>query len=398
MKVLIITNAFPNSAEQTRGIFTYQIAKALQEKCEVEVIAPLPWVPPLPDNVAIARYSHVNVPLKEIIGDITVHHPRYLVIPKILGFMHAAFMYFPLLKLVRKLVQRDIIDLINAHWVFPDGVAATWVGTKLCKPVVLTALGCDINLYTTMALRRFQIIKALKRADYITAVSNGIKDKIVSLNILPRKIRVVPNGIDPDLFSINNKRDARMKLGIPVDLPIILTVGNQDEAKGTKFLIEALKIMRERIAVLPLLILIGDGQLGTPLVSLAQRLGMTENVLFLGRKPHREIPLWMNAADAFCLPSLREGHPNAVIEALACGIPVVASDVGGIPEIINRRNGRIAKAGDPVSLCDQLLFCLKASWNRVSIRETVENFTWQDCAEKYMSCYISAIERKGQFS
>ena len=103
MKVLVITNLFPNSAEKTRGIFTYQIVKALQRKCVVGVVAPLPWLPPFFRDIGAAKYPHANVPLKETIEDIAVHHPRYLVIPKILGFLHALFLFFPLLQLVKKI-------------------------------------------------------------------------------------------------------------------------------------------------------------------------------------------------------------------------------------------------------------------------------------------------------
>ena len=398
MKVLLISNAFPNSAEPVRGVFTYQIVKALQKECDIEVVAPLPWVPSFLRKKFLPQYPHANVPAKEKVGDIQVHYPRYLVIPKIFGFMHAVFMYFPLFKLVSSLENKGTIDLINAHWIFPDGVSATWVGKILKKPVALTALGCDINLYSSMILRRIQISRALKEANYISAVSNGLKNEIVSLGVRPQGIKVIPNGIDLDLFRIIDKREARRSLGIQENRPIILTVGTQDEVKGTKYLIDSFHMISEKMNLSPQLVCIGDGPLRSILVSQAHGLGIADDVLFLGSKPHNEIPLWMNAADLFCLPSLREGHPNVIIEALACGIPIVASDVGGIPEIINERNGRIAKVGDSISLCEQQLFCLKTPWNRVSIRETVNGFTWLDCAEKYLSFYVSAIKRKNPLS
>lgn len=387
MKVLIISNAFPNSGEETRGIFTFQIVKALQKKCDVEVIAPLPWIPPFRKTATISRYPHTNVPQKEDIGNITVHHPRYLVIPKILGFMHAAFMFFPLLKLVKELDRHDKIDLINVHWIFPDGVAAAWIGKKLHKPVILTALGCDINLYPTMMLRRIQISRALKTADYITTVSSDLKDRIVSLNIPVKKVKVISNGVDLDLFQIMNKKEVRTKLGIPTDRAVILTVGSQDEVKGTKYLIEAFHMMSMKMESPPLLLCIGDGPLRLSLVSRVNHFGGGNDILFLGRKPHSDIPLWMNAADLFCLPSLREGYPNVVLEALACGIPVVASDVGAIPEIIDDSNGRTCRKGDPRDLSRQLIEALKTSWIRGTIREAVKDNDWEHCANGYYKMY-----------
>ena len=173
--MLIITNAFPNHAEKTRGIFTYQIVKALQKKCDIEVVAPLPWVPPFLKKKCLSQYSHANVPVKEKIGGIQIYHPRYLVIPKVFGFMHAILMFPVLFRLTKRLERKQHFALINAHWIFPDGVAATWVGKILKKPVVLTALGCDINHYSMMMLRRFQISSALRQAIGITTKSNALK-------------------------------------------------------------------------------------------------------------------------------------------------------------------------------------------------------------------------------
>ena len=344
MKVLIITNAFPNGAEETRGIFTYQIVTALRKKCDIRVIAPLPWVPQ--SRNFLEKYPHARVPFRENIGGIEVYHPKYLVIPKVLGFMHAAFMFFPLFELVKRLEFEASIDMLNAHWLFPDGVAAAWVAHKLRKPYVLTALGCDINLYATMLLRKGQIFGALRKADRITAVSNNLKDGIRSLKFYDKEVNIIPNGIDFSLFYIMDKLDARRKLGISTKQSFILTVGNLDGIKGTRFLIEALVELKKIDSTPPLLIIIGDGPLKPSFRSLAEELDVADCVRFLGKKPHKEIPLWMNAADVFCLPSIREGHPNVVIEALACGVPVIASNVGAIPEIINRSNGHIWKNRD----------------------------------------------------
>jgi teichuronic acid biosynthesis glycosyltransferase TuaC len=392
MKVLLISNAFPNSAEPVRGIFTYQIVKALQKKCDIEVVAPLPWVPPFLRKKFLSQYPHANVPAKEKIGDIQVHHPRYLVIPKILGFMHAVLMYFTLFKLVNSLENKGTIDLINAHWIFPDGVAATWVGKILKKPVVLTALGCDINQYLSMILRRIQISKALKASNEITAKSSDLKNRIVSLGVLPQKVKVIPNGVDLDLFRIMDKGEARRRLGIQEDRPIILTVGSQDQVKGTKYLIEAFHMISEKMKSSLQLVCIGDGPLRPILVSQVHGLGIADDVLFLGRKPHNEIPLWMNAADLFCLPSLREGHPNVVMESLACGIPIVASNVGSVPELINDSNGKICIAGDSVGLSQMLFEALNIRWDRVSIRDNVKG-DWEQCGHEYYKTYYAVLNR-----
>ena len=396
MKVLIITNAFPNSAEKTRGLFTYQIVAALREKCHVRVIAPLPWLPHVLAKNFAAKCPHARVPFHESIGGIEVYHPRYLVIPKLIGFMHAVFMFFPLAKLVNRLEREETIDLINAHWIFPDGVAATWVARRLRKPIVLTALGCDINLYSTMNLRRIQISTALKESDHITTVSGNLKDAVFSLKIPEEKVDVIPNGVDLSLFSIIDKLDAREKLGILPNQTFILTVGSLDEVKGTRFLIEALGTMKKSNHPTPLLISIGDGPLRLSLCSLAEELGIVDHVRFLGKIPHKEIPRWMNAADLFCLPSIREGHPNVVIEALACGVPVVASNVGAISEIINSTNGYIWRNQNVRTLAQLLKDGLDRSWNRAEIRRNVAGYSWENCASRYHAVYSALLaDQKG---
>jgi teichuronic acid biosynthesis glycosyltransferase TuaC len=397
MKALIITNAFPNSAEKTRGVFTYQIVKALQKKCDVEIVAPLPWFPLFLRNIGVVRHAYAEVPVKETIGGVVVHHPRYLVVPKVLGFLHSIFLFFPLLKLVKKIDKHKKIDLINSHWVFPDGVAAALVSKRLCKPIVLTALGCDINLYSTMMLRKIQISRALKMANFITVVSSNLKDTIMAMDTPEKKVKVIPNGVDLNLFRVMEKIEARIKLEIPTNRPILLTVGSQDEVKGTKYLIEAFSMVLERIQPPPLLICIGEGPLRASLLTQTKDLGIADNVLFIDKRPHDEIPLWMNAADVFCLPSLREGNPNVVIEALACGIPVVASNVGSIPNTINASNGSISNVKDTQSIFYKLLFCLDNKWDRMKIRSSVAEYNWEDCANKYFQTYSSIMSSHPTF-
>jgi teichuronic acid biosynthesis glycosyltransferase TuaC len=395
MKILLISNLFPNSAEPLRGIYTYQIVKELDKVCDIEVIAPLPWVPHYVGNRIKLKYCHADVPKKEKLGGITVYHPRYLVIPKILGFMHSVFLFFPLLRLVKHIQQNREFDLINAHWIFPDGVAAVWLARRLDKPVILTGLGCDLNLYSTMAFRKIQIVRALQEADLVTVVSKNMKRRIISLGIRGERVNVIPNGIDLKLFDVMDRKWARNYLSLNHKSRIILTIGTQDEVKGTKYLIEAFDMLRRSEKGRLLLILIGDGPLTEFLVSMSKDLGLCENVLFLGKKPHNEIPLWLNAADAFCLPSIREGHPNVVLEALACGVPVVASNVGGIPEMIND-NGVLTLPADSNDLCTGLEFCMSKSWDKNAIRSTFGGFSWVECARMYLESYLRvAYANKG---
>lgn len=383
MNVVLISNAFPNRNERTRGVFTYQIAKALQKKCRIEVIAPLPWLPWFLRKKLSARFAHATVPGSEHIDGLKVYHPRYLVIPGFFGFTHALFMLLPLLRIVRRLDGAEKIDVINTHWIYPEGVASSWVAKLLGKPIVLTALGCDINLYGKMLLRKVQIAGALRNANAVTAVSNSISDNIFDLNVNSRRIDVIPNGVDTNLFRILDRKTARQMLGLPDGRPIIVTVGTQDEVKGTKYLVDAFAHITKRLDVAPLLVLIGDGPLRESLVRQANGLGLYNDIMFAGKRPHDEIPLWMNSADVFCLPSIREGHPNVVIEALACGTPVVGTAVGAIPEIVMPSSGKVARNADALDLSSCLMEVLSGKWDREVIRASVFGYSWDDCANSY---------------
>ncbi len=393
MKILLVSNIFPNSAEKERGVFTYRIAMALRALCRVDVVAPLPWVPPILRKKNKGKYAHAQVPVREEISGLRVYHPRYVVIPRVLGFMHPVFMFGPLLRLVKRLDRQNQIDLISAHWIFPDGVAAGWVARKLGKPIILTALGCDINYYPTLTFRKSQIKGALRMADAVTVKGNSLKEKVLDLQVPDEKVFLIPNGIDLHRFHIMDRSAARQELGIHGNGPFLLTVGSLDEVKGTCYLLEALNKMADALKALPHLLMVGDGPLKQALFSQAQSLGLTRQITFFGRRPHHEIPIWMNAADLFCLPSIREGRPNALMEALACGTPAVASGVGSVPEIINEGNGRIAQAGDPENLRRQILVCLNRSWDRKTIRESVLGFTWEQCASLYMRTFQKVLRK-----
>ena len=393
MKVLLISNNFPNSVESVRGIFAYHIAKSLQKKCDLEVIAPLPWIPKAAVNRFSSKHPFAAVPYEEDINGIKVYHPRYLVIPKILGFMHGIFMFFPLLRLIKRLEHTKKIDVLNAHWVFPDGVATAWVGRRLKKPTVLTGMGCDLNYYPSLPFRKKLIVDALNMANMITVKGKELEQKVMELGFPEGKISVIPNGLDFGEFSIISRKQARQKLQLEHEGPIVLSVASLDEAKGGRYLVEAMKWVDGQMEGNPKLIMVGDGPLKDMLMQQAMDLGIEKRVLFMGKRPHEEIALWMNAADLFCLSSIREGRPNVLLEAIACGTPVVASNVGSIPEMIQTANGRIAKAADSKILARQILDCLGRTWDRKAIRNSIAGFTWEDSAELYMQTYLRAMGR-----
>jgi len=393
MKILLVTNLFPNSQEPNRGIFNYHIAKELQKWCDITVIAPIPWLPKAKFfRRFTSRYKLTQIPKQEQIDGIEVYHPHYIVIPKLLGFLHGISLYFSLKNLIERLHSEKIFDLINAHWIFPDGVAVVHSTKKLNLPIMLTAHGCDINLYTTYRLRRFQILKALRKCDRITVVSPELKQKIVAMGIPEQKVRIIPNGVDIEQFTPMDREYCRNQLGLPLNARIVLFVGALDPVKGLEYLLEAIKLICNKYQNL-FVAIVGDGSLRRTLVIKIQDHNLTDVVTLFGAKPHDEIPLWMNSCDIFCLPSLREGWPCVIMEALACGKPVIATRVGGIPEIINEQNGYLVESKDVTELAQGIDMALQRTWNSKEIRATLHSFSWKASAEKYYTEYCHLYNR-----
>jgi glycosyltransferase involved in cell wall biosynthesis len=393
LNVLIVTSLFPNSYEPTRGIFSYQIAKELENLCDITVIAPIPWCPQSKFTQLFPKWYQVaNIPTRENISGIKVYHPRYLVIPKIFGFTHGLSMYFPLQCLIRQIHNQKRIDVINARWVFPDGLSATLVGNQMRIPVIVSALGCDINLYTNFWLRKPQILYTIRRAGLISTVSTALKEKIIELGISPTKIRCIYNGVDTTMFFPKNQKECRQKLRLDEEEKIVLFIGGMYPVKGIEYLIQAFDHLRKNEQDDFRLILVGDGPQRKELEEEVKRLALGQKMTFVGSKLHEEISDWINAADLLCLPSIREGRPNVIIEALACGKPVVASKVGGIPELVNNTNGILVAPKKPIELAETIIQALNTRWFPERIADSIRNLSWRVCAEQFMLSYEALVK------
>ncbi|MEK7831238.1 MAG: glycosyltransferase, partial [Acidobacteriota bacterium] len=236
------------------------------------------------------------------------------------------------------------IDLIDAHYAYPDGYAAVLLGERLKIPVFITARGTDINLFSRMPLIRPKIVKALSRAAGIIAVSEALKTRMVELGIPAEKIAVIRNGINREVFRPRDRNEARRRLGLDPEDRILLTVAALVPVKGIDRLIEAMALLtraqreNRRHENQLKLFAIGEGSERRALESQISNLKLGSCVRLVGAKPQSELADWYSAADLFCLASHREGLPNVLIEAMACGLPVVAANVGGVAELISSPN------------------------------------------------------------
>lgn len=384
MKVLIITNLFPNKAEPARGIFNKQLIIELAKLCEVKVIAPLPWY----------RNFKLKLPEKECICGIEVYHPQYFMIPKVGRALYGFYFFASLIGLVRRIYKNYPFDIIFSPWVYPDGVGSYMISQKLKKPIVIQAMGSDINLATRYFLRKKLISWALRNSSGVIAKTRDLKERVKNMGVPCGHISLVPNGVDAELFLTSDKKRCRQRLGLNLQQKIILFVGNLEPVKGIERLLDAFTMVssaRKDVS----LIVIGDGSLKKRLQKKSQGMPFDGRIKFMGRKKHEEIPFWLSACDILCLPSLNEGCPNVILESLACARPVVATKTGGIPELINSESlGILVEPGNVRSLANGLLKGLDRNWSEDLLRNRVSNFSWKQSASLVFNTLQAALKEK----
>ena len=385
MKVLIITNLFPNSRQPGRGIFNQQQFKELAQLCDLKVVAPLPWCPPIK---LFARWDNcAQVPDKEAIDGIEVFHPRYLVTPQVGRSLYGFFLYLGIIRTIKKIAQSFPFDIILATWAYPDAFAGMLAAKHFKKPLVIKVHGSDVNLFSKYFWRRLMMRLAFEHSPKVIAVSNDLKEKIQHLGILKDKIAVIGNGVNTQIFKPLDKGECRKKLSLPAEQKLVVFIGNLVEVKGIEFLIEAFRDLSGDI----ILRIVGEGGLRPMLEEQVKKLNLSRRIVFTGRCPHNDIPIWMNAADIFCLPSLNEGCPNVVLEALACGTPVVASRVGGIPDMITSpEQGILTAPRDSKGLAKAIEQMVNKADNKPG-RTAVFKRSWSDTARELQQILTQAL-------
>ncbi len=376
IKVLIVTNLFPNNREPNRGIFVKQEVLELSKLCDLQVIAPVPWAP-------FTGKPNTHIVNTEEIEGITTYHPRRLVIPKVLRSLYAFLFFISIFPALKRIKKSFDFEVIYALWIYPDGVASVAFAKFFKVPVFLHALGCDINQYTKFFLRKAQITWGLRNADGIFSVSNALKNKMLQLGIPSEKIDVIPNGIDAEKFRPMDQGHCRKTLHIPPDLKCILFIGSLETVKGAEYLIEAFHQVQKKYPDPVHLFIIGKGVLENTMKKKISAYGLESRVTLVGAVKHDRIPLWLNASDIFCLPSIREGMPNVILEALSCGKPVVASRVGGIPELITKTDyGILFPPNDTHALAASLVSALEKNWDSGIIYRHFSTRSWKVIAEE----------------
>jgi teichuronic acid biosynthesis glycosyltransferase TuaC len=395
VKILHLAEYFPMPYDTTGGVFILNQLRALRKMgADAVVVKPIPWPPRVLKRMPRVR-KYFEMPLRTEVDGFEVHYPRVPALPGgRLYSLYGLLQYLYCRRLVRQCLAEDKIDLIHAHTSMPSGFAAVLLGREFKLPIVCTVRGSDIH-FTPQRSRATLLATqwSLRRVGHLVAVSQDLKRKIEKL-IAVRAVEVVQNGVDAAMFKPVGKIHARAALMIPVDRTIVLYVGHLVPFKGLEFLLEAFARLDMPDA---LLYLVGDGLLKKDLVAMASRLGILRRCVFVGTRPHEEIPLWMGAADCFVLPSLSEGIPNVVREAMICRVPAVATSVGGVPEIVkHRETGILVPAGDSVSLAKAIGDVLHPTSDFVldmvdRAEAAAKNMAWKTNAQKMIAVYQDAL-------
>lgn len=378
MRVLVYSSLYPNAAMPQFGLFVHRRVEAVARRgVQLRVVAPVPW---FPRYLPIDRWrAWAQVPATERQGKIAVSHPRYPHAPGIGMVAQATSLARATLPHLRTLRREFDFQLIDAHYVYPDGVAAVQLARALGVPCVVTARGSDINLLPRHALVRRQIVAALAAADATVAVSAALGNAMQALGAPADRMHVVPNGVDRDVFHYGDQQEARAKLGIPREETMLLSVGNLNELKGHALVIDAVARLQSR-GIRASYHIIGTGEEESRLAAKIAALGLQGRVHLQGSVPNERLRPWYQAASAFVLASSREGWPNVLNESLACGTPVVATKVGGVPEIVRHGENGLLTERSAEAIAVAIEGVLAASWDRPALAAAAARRGWSDVA------------------
>ncbi len=375
LRVLTFTSLFPSDARPRHGIFVENRLLHLRRDCDVDarVVAPVPWFPFT--AAAFGGYARfAATPRRAVRAEgLAVSYPRYLMLPRIGVALQPDSMARAALPDVRALIGGGWQpDLIDAHYLYPDGVAAGLLARRLGLPFVMTARGTDVNVIAQQPGPGRRILEAARQAVGVIAVSRPLKDALVRIGVDEAKIVVLRNGVDVEVFRPADAAEARRRLDLPIQGRLLLSVGNLVPEKGQALAVEAL-------LHLPgwRLLVVGDGPERTSLQALARRLRVAERMEIRPPMPQAELRYAYAGADVLALTSTREGWPNVVLEAQACGTPVVGFDVGAVSDMLGDVSvGRLVERRDAVELASAIAAQAALGPARDVVRAHAAAFDW----------------------
>lgn len=389
MKIVTFSTLFPNQIKPGHGIFVETRLRHLVASGAVDsrVVAPVPWFPFAHER--FGKYADfARVPAVEERHGLSVAHPRYTMLPKIgMNIQPTMLARGARAALGRLIDEGHDFDLIDAHYFYPDGVAAAQLGQYFNKPVVITARGSDISLLPQHPKPRAMIQWAASKAAHMITVCDALKTEMMALGVDGKRITPLRNGVDLVRFQPLGRDAIRAELEL--EGFVLLSVGHLVPVKGHELAIGALPLLADAT-----LMLAGAGPERPRLEALARELGVERRVRFLGAVPQTELVRYYNAADALVLASSREGWANVLLEAMACGTPVVASRVWGTPEVVAApAAGVLMEERSPAGVAAGVRRLRAAGIDRAATRRYAEGFSWDATTEGQMRVFERIVRR-----
>jgi glycosyltransferase involved in cell wall biosynthesis len=386
LRLLTFTSLYPSAARPRHGIFVESRLQRLVARggLRASVIAPVPWFPFTGDRWG--EYARMAAtPLIERRGGLEVRYPRYLMLPRIgMALQPQAMAQAGLAEARRLLAEGTEFDLVDAHYLSPDGVAAAAVARRLERPLVLSARGSDVNVIGQMPGPRERILKAIEQSAGVIAVSSALRAALIGMGVPAERITVLRNGVDTELFQPVDRVGARRELGLPVDGRMVASVGNLVPGKRNDLALEAAASVDGLNIVF-----VGRGSERARLERLALERSMRDRVWFFDEMPQSRLRFVYSAANALVLASEREGWPNVLLESAACGTPAIAFNVGGVPEILtDPAAGTIIRGEQSAAqLAGAIRTLLEQPPLPAAVRAAAVRFSWEPVLDAQLALY-----------
>ncbi len=387
MKILLFSTLFPNAANPTLGVFVENRMRHLikyNTDISVTVVAPVPWFPF--KWRGFGKYAqYASAPHYEEREGICVYHPRYIVLPKIGMMLTPSFLYNAAKRCIEKLIKTgETYDLIDSHYLYPDGVAASKLATYFSLPFVMTARGSDVTEIGLMEKPKNLMVQAMKQAYHTITVSNNLRNDLIQMGGAPGVITTLRNGVDLNRFYEVKKNKLEFLKG---KKKIMLFAGWLIPRKRLDIVLKVTDLIPDLHTVI-----VGDGPLRAELGADVVKMSINERVSFIGQQKPEDMPELFSNADILILPSDREGWANVLLEAMACGTPVVSRAVGGAVDLItNDIAGRVVDSEHAESFAEAVEDLFNKYPDRGDVRKFAEKYDWHSTSAGQYEIFSNAI-------
>ena len=374
MRLLFLSNVHPNPLAPGKGTFNGALIRALGQQHDVHVVCPVSWVDHL-------RARHTVLPSTPILlqPTVTASYPTFWYPPKVLRAHYDRFLELSIQRRVERDLKAFRPDAVLSYWAHPDGAVALRIARRLGVPAISMVGGSDVLLIGKKGARRSAILNTLVNSDAVIAVSSDIAQQVVADGVDSNRVFVVRRGVDEKVFCPGDRNAARQRLGLPLDARILVGVGRLVPVKDWPSLVTACGHLQRRGHGVRCYLL-GDGPGRSTLEGQVAELGLRGQFELRGGQSQAVLADWYRAADLVALPSLSEGIPNVLLEAIACGAAFVATNVGGIPEIADSEFDRLVPPAEPLKLAEAIQTRLGLKW--AQSRHRAKPQSWQDSAKQ----------------